>query len=315
MSIYPQTALATALLTAFVCTSGMQAAHAEDDPEFGVGSLVFSQNISTGATNSDATEVPGETASLSGSGFNTLAISEFGSNHVRTEASDLSPSNFAVGGLSTAVDKITVTGGQGTGVAEFTVHLNGAIDVGAIYGAGTYLLTGSEELAFDDEGMPTEGTTLESLASHNFSVVPFADAQGFNAAVQSNLPDIAPADQVFGPGAGQTLDLVLTGSYTFNYDDPFFVTSTLSTNLFDTETLVAALELEEFGAAASGATVLDFSNSATIVSIVLPQGASASFASGASYNVTTAVPEPAEWGMLLAGLALVGWQAKRRLRG
>jgi hypothetical protein len=61
----------------------------------------------------------------------------------------------------------------------------------------------------------------------------------------------------------------------------------------------------------TGATTLDFSNSANLVSIALPEGATASFASGATYNVTT-VPEPGEWAMLLAGLGLVGWRARRR---
>lgn len=61
----------------------------------------------------------------------------------------------------------------------------------------------------------------------------------------------------------------------------------------------------------TGATTLDFSNSANLVGIALPDGATASFASGHAYNVT-AVPEPGEWLMLLAGLGLVGWRVRRR---
>jgi len=61
----------------------------------------------------------------------------------------------------------------------------------------------------------------------------------------------------------------------------------------------------------TGATILDFSNSANLVNIALPEGATASFASGNTYNVTT-VPEPDAWLMLLAGLGLVGWRARRR---
>lgn len=61
----------------------------------------------------------------------------------------------------------------------------------------------------------------------------------------------------------------------------------------------------------TGATTLDFSNSANLINIALPEGASASFASGTAYNVT-AVPEPGEWMMLLAGLGLIGWRARHR---
>jgi hypothetical protein len=61
----------------------------------------------------------------------------------------------------------------------------------------------------------------------------------------------------------------------------------------------------------TGATTLDFSNSANLINIALPEGATASFASGTAYNVT-AVPEPGEWLMLLAGLGLVGWRTRRK---
>ncbi|ODU02847.1 MAG: hypothetical protein ABS89_05330 [Thiobacillus sp. SCN 63-1177] len=61
----------------------------------------------------------------------------------------------------------------------------------------------------------------------------------------------------------------------------------------------------------TGATILDFSHSANLVNIALPEGATASFASGNVYNVT-AVPEPDAWLMLLAGLGLIGWRARRR---
>ena len=50
---------------------------------------------------------------------------------------------------------------------------------------------------------------------------------------------------------------------------------------------------------------------AHLVGIVLPEGANLSSAAGAAYNVT-AVPEPGEWVLMLAGLGLVGWRVRRR---
>lgn len=123
-------------------------------------------------------------------------------------------------------------------------------------------------------------------------------------------------DLILTPGAGQSVDVTLHGTLTFTYGEAFYLISGLGVNIFG-DGLDSFCTFDIDGTCATpvkdgtGTTTLDFSNSANLVSIGLPEGASASFASGAAYNVT-AVPEPGEWAMLLAGLALVGWRARRK---
>lgn len=58
----------------------------------------------------------------------------------------------------------------------------------------------------------------------------------------------------------------------------------------------------------------DFSHTARITGIALPQGLSVSFASGSANlsGVVTTVPEPAPAALLAAGLGVIGWLARRR---
>jgi hypothetical protein len=126
------------------------------------------------------------------------------------------------------------------------------------------------------------------------------------------LPDL-----ILTPGANQLIDVMLTGTIEFTYGEAFYLISALGTSILggglepfcgfsisDTPCTPTPKD-------GSGVTTLDFSDSAHLISIVLPEGATASFASGAAYNVTS-VPEPAEWLMMLAGLGLVGWRVRSR---
>ena len=58
----------------------------------------------------------------------------------------------------------------------------------------------------------------------------------------------------------------------------------------------------------------DFSHTARITGIALPQGLSASFASGSATlsGVVTTVPEPTPTTLLAAGLGVIGWLVRRR---
>lgn len=127
-----------------------------------------------------------------------------------------------------------------------------------------------------------------------------------------------PPDLILTPGANQIVNVTLTGTLTFTYGQAFYLIGALASNVVDTTALLSAFE--PFGISenpisplpdGSGATTLDFFNSAHLTAIMLPQGASFASASGAAYSVT-AVPEPGEWLMLLAGLSLVGWRVRHR---
>lgn len=123
-------------------------------------------------------------------------------------------------------------------------------------------------------------------------------------------------DLTLTPGTGQDIHVTLHGTLNFTYGEAFYLIGGLGTHLpnLDAFQVFCSFDTEcptNPPVDGTGATTLDFSNSANLVSIGLPKGATASFASGAAYNVTT-VPEPGEWAMLLAGLALVGRRARRR---
>lgn len=123
-------------------------------------------------------------------------------------------------------------------------------------------------------------------------------------------------DLILTPGAGQSVDVTLHGTLTFTYGEAFYLIGGLGVTVFgDGLESFCMFNIGDTCTAptkeGTGATTLNFSNSANLVNIALPQGATASFASGETYNVTS-VPEPAEYLMLLAGLGLVGWRARRR---
>ena len=131
------------------------------------------------------------------------------------------------------------------------------------------------------------------------------------------FPEYTP-DLILTPGANQIVNATLTGTLTFTYGESFYLLSGLGVAVIGDglESFCSFGTIGDTTCTApvkdgTGATTLDFANSANLVSIVLPQGATASFASGETYNVT-AVPEPAEYLMLLAGLGLVGWRVRRR---
>jgi hypothetical protein len=241
-------------------------------------------------------------------------------------------------------DQVTISGGTGTGTAQFTVQLSGTVDVGAMEGGLGYTLGTSSvhpsQLASDTLTFNTSGSyswpmdAVNPIATYLLGASPYNDTSvlfpttstdplggitsitdpSYSLGGDTGMGFPTP-DLILTPGTGQSINITLYGTLNFTYGEAFYligglgvsvlgdgIESFCSFNIGDTCTIPKD---------GTGATTLDFSNSANLVSIGLPVGATATFASGASYNVT-AVPEPGEWLMLLAGLGLVGWRTRRK---
>jgi len=290
-------------------------AAAEVDTNFFTGELYVPQ--------SSVTTTPGEIASITeispipiSNPYTASASTYLGSNHAYAQADHLSLGSIGVGSFSGWYDQVTITGGTGAGSAQFTVQLNGTIDVGAVIGGVGYglyassvhpsLLTSSALNMSTTSPWALDGAT--PITGYTIGVSPYNDPNQISGLFAT------PPDLLLTPGAGQAVNMTLTGTLNFTYGEAFYLIGGLGTAITNLE---AFCTFSVDGTCTSppvdgtGATILDFSNSANLVNIALPEGATASFASGNTYNVTT-VPEPDAWLMLLAGLGLVGWRARRR---
>lgn len=298
----------------------------------------------------DATAVSGGLAQIAGSNYTASASTTLSSNRAYVSANTIPTNVLGAGSFSGWYDQVVISGGSGLGTASFTVQLNGVANVGATIGSLAYTLGTSSihpsQLTSDliyfnaVSTSPWPMDAVSPITSYLLGASPYNDTSIINSgpSVLSPSTDLGipalndPAyslgdlgmgfpvpvyDHVLTPGAGQIINITLTGTLNFTYGEAFYLIGGLSASV-----LGGGLEsFCTFGTIGSdtctipkdgtGATTLDFSNSANLVSIVLPQNATASFASGELYNVT-AVPEPSEWLMLLAGLGLVGWRTRRR---
>lgn len=292
----------------------------------------------------DATSTSDATAQINGSGYTASARTTWGNNHAYASASSIPSNVLGAGGFSGWYDQVTITGGSGTGTAHFTVRLSGTVDVGTTAGGLGYTLGSSSvhpsQLTSDTHtfnmipGTPWTLDALNPIATYLLGASPYYDTSIIfpdsvdPAPVNEGIPIVQDPSYTLGdagmgfpqpdliltPGVGQNVDVTLHGTLNFTYGEAFYLIGGLNASVANLESFCTfgvdgtCTSLPVDG---SGATTLDFSNSASLVSIGIPVGATASFASGAAYNVT-AVPEPGEWAMLLAGLALVGWRARRR---
>lgn len=290
----------------------------------------------------DTTSSSGATAQINGSGYTASARTTLGSNHAYASASSMPSGVLGAGGFSGWYDQLTITGGSGTGTALFTVRLSGTVDVGAMSGGLGYTLGTSSvhpsQLTSDLLGFnvaapitPWALDAVNPIASYLLGASPYNDTSVLfpttSPETPGGIPSITDPDYALGgdvgfpqpdliltPGIGQNIDITLEGTLDFTYGEAFYLIGGLNTSVANVESF-CTIDVDgtctSLPVDGSGATTLDFSDSANLVSIGIPLGATASFASGAAYHVT-AVPEPGEWAMLLAGLALVGWRTRRR---
>lgn len=273
------------------------------------------------------------------------ASTNFGSNHAYARASALPLGSIGITSFSGWYDQVTITGGTGTGTVQFTTHFSGIVDVGQFAGgaaSGLFASTlhptqlvdttlivdpvSTRPWALDAPLGMGDNPELTTITGYVIGASPYNDPNIlFTTTKPSSLSEtviglpVEPhktfANIVLTPGSEQIVDIVLTGTLTFTYGETFYLIGGLGTGVADglDPSCVFAIEgtCTPTPKDGTGATTLDFSNSANLINIALPYGATANFTSGASYNVTT-VPEPGEWLMLLTGLGLVSWAARRR---
>ena len=310
-----------------------------------IGSNIFVYGGPAFTPQTNITNVPGTTASIAGSTYTVSASTTQGNNHSYAQASELPSGALGAASFSGWYDQVTISGGTGVGTAQFTVQLNGTVDVGAIAGGMAYTLgtssihpsqLTSDLVYFTDLNVqPWPMDAVTPIASYLIGASPYNDTSILFGALplppEGGIPAIIDPSQGLGgtllptpvydllltPGAGQGVNVTLTGTLNFTYGEAFYLIGGLGTAVLGDGIEAFCSFPFTIGDTCSspvkdgtGATTLDFSNSANLINIALPQGATASFASGTVYNVTS-VPEPQAWLMLLAGLGLVGWATRR----
>ena len=231
---------------------------------------------------------------------------DYGLNHAYASYANTDTNSVASAAASLWYDQITITGGSGTGTATLKASLNGTTDVGAPDGAAFYVLgtsavnpmtLTSSTISFNSVSLPLSVDTSQLTTVASYAV----GTQGAATACTSQLGNTCPTfNQILGTGTGQAIQANLAGNLSFTYGQSFYLVGLLTTGAG-----------QNFSTATPATTTFDFSNTGLLNQIVLPQGAILSDASGTIYNVA-AVPEPAEWLTLVAGLGLVGLVARRR---
>jgi hypothetical protein len=211
--------------------------------------------------------------SVSGSGYSASAQTDYGIN----QATSGTTSNTLAYAGSLWWDQYTISGGAGTGSASFIANLNGSLASTGLSAAGVgYVLAISSSL-------PTSfNIDFSTLTPANTSSWLNNQLAAFNTQTGANVLAYY-VDGVTG-FSSMAVNQTYADSFSFTYDTPFYIGAALLT-----------------GAGGNSGTA-NFFNTATL---------NLTLGAGDTLTMASAVPEPGEWLMLLAGLGLVGL----RLRG
>jgi hypothetical protein len=177
------------------------------------------------------------------------------------------------------VDQYTISGGVGTGSTDFSAALAGSASSAGSAGAGVgYVLMVSSVMptAFElDFSSLVVGNTLSWLDSQIGAFSAGSTVLGSHVDGVFYGPDKAFAE-------------AYAGSFDFTYDSPFYIGALLVT--------------------AAGGSSGKASVSGTSLFNLVPDF-------GDEVTVASAVPEPGQTALLLAGIGLVAWRVRRHAAG
>jgi hypothetical protein len=162
----------------------------------------------------------------------------------------------------------------------------------SVFNSTQKLPTGDDQPLFDEYGHPIKLQEVVDISLNN-SIL---DAIPLLGLLYPNFQ----VNQAAGTAQNGLIDGVLTISFTPRIGEVYTLAGGMK----------AAVDIPLTGSAEEG--TVDFYQTAALDMVYLPQGLTLATGSGAAYNVAV-VPEADTWGMLLAGLGLVGFAARHRL--
>lgn len=326
-------------------TSGTHAAAADWGSNFFIGPPFVPQLSTTNVSNTLATIATSEysaaarttlgsnhayaqSSGFSNGAFNVNSVSGWYDQITLTGGTGTGTLQFSVQ-FTGSVTAGAYLGAAGFGLAASTVHpeqLAADLQPFNVLNAPQWALSGSQVQTITSYNIVASPYNDPNVVAGLFSA-PSGGESGFPALITDpalqlggdggmGFPEVT-TDLIVTPGTEHLVNITLTGTLDFTYGEAFYLIGALGTNILN-DGLETFCHFDISGELCvptpkdgTGATTLDFLDSALLAGIVLPEGATFASASGTAYPVT-AVPEPGEWAMLLAGLGLVAWRARRK---
>lgn len=210
--------------------------------------------------------------SVGGARYAASARSDYGINQA---SSSTKPGAHAYAG-SLWWDQYTISGGVGTGSTDFSAALAGNMSSAGSAGAAVgYVLMVS--------------TVVPAAFELDFSSLVASNTLGW---VESQIGDLSAGSTVLASyvdgvfyGPDEAFAQAYAGSFDFTYDSPFYIGALLIT------------------AAGGSAGKAGIASTAVFTLAANPDDV---------VTVASAVPEPGQWSLLLAGLGLVAWRVRRQ---
>lgn len=312
-------------------TSAVFGLDAGGNPNTVYGSVEYGYDYRAASAFNPGTPVPNVTAGGVWAGdaskgmttvtTNAYGMTDWGSNHASASTSGYTPvtedytGQFVVGGNTWPmhVKSSTTSYAVGRSVWEELYQIGGGTGTGQF--TGTIHIDGTLSGPLGD-GKATLGWSLRTFSNQLVASV----SATYDAALDSwSMGVYSNGAWNYTSGTGSlTVNQDVVASYSFTYGTALYLQSDLFTSV-------------------SGNGSADFSNTVQFTGMKLPQGAAVYVLSGArasdygisfggdgsgticadlacAVGATQPIPEPGTYAMLLAGLGVIGWTARRRSR-